>query len=516
IGTIEDLTLNIDFGIPIVQPVQFGTDAGVQRFVEITEDRVLGLPLYNGTPYYYQVAAYAYNPDPEEGLPKTLESFSEILRVIPQEPASDVVIREEPSDVEVKQVITNPELLPSTDRIDIFITNPFELTGDTYRVEFRERATPDTIIAGDDTTIAYYEWNLKNQTTGLPFYENWWTDKTGNNANYNVTDGFLAKVIGNHTAELAQVEFLGPDGARSMVLTGVDWGGGYAINGSGGPGADYGLMFFGSELDPVANADQFATVEVRFSQTETQMAYRYKRPGYAFQDFVEVPFQVWDTDNNVQLNACFVENEGDPTFDGTWDPDDSDLGGREYLFIMRSEYDAGGGLYNGGGDGTAADVLYALWPRLRSGYKFYDDVANGSILKWTWARPATDEYYYEFTPEDPDVSTSKAAGMLGNIRVVPNPYFAKSQYELDQFDHIVKFTNMPRRCTIRVFNLAGDLVRTLEKTDTATSIMEWDLLNENAIPVGSGFYFYHVDAPDIGSTFGRMAVFQSEERLNTF
>ena len=516
IGTIEDLTLNIEFGVPIVQPVQFGTDAGVQRYVEIDEDRVLGLPLYNGTPYYYQVAAYSYNPEPAEGLPKTLESFSEILRIIPQETASDVIIQEEPSEVEVTQVITNSELLPSTDKIDIYITNPFELTGDDYRVEFRERAEPDTIVEGSDTTIAYYEWNLKNHTTGVYFYDEWWTDKTGNNANYNPTEGFLAKVIGNHTAELAEVEFVGPDGARSRVMTAVDWGGQYAINGSGGPGADYGWNFFGSTLDHVENADQFATVEVRFSETETQMAYRYKRPGYEFQDFVEVPFQVWDTDNNVQLNACFVENEGDPTFDGTWAPDDSELGGREYLFLMRSEYDPAGGLYDTENDGTAADVLYAVWPRLRTGYDFYDDVANGSILRFIWARPATDEYYYEFTPADPEFSTAKAEGLLDEIRVVPNPYFAKSQYELDQFDHIVKFTNLPRTCTIRVFNLAGDLVRTLKKTDPSTSIMEWNLLNEKAIPVGSGFYIYHVDAPDIGSTFGRMAVFQSEERLNTF
>jgi hypothetical protein len=519
LAVIEDLDLNIEFGVPIVQPVQFGTDAGIQRFVEITEDKVQGLPLYNGTPYYYQVAAYSYNPEPEEGLPKTLESFSEILRVIPQETASDVIIREEPSDVPVVQHVTSPEVLPTTDRVDIFITNPFELTGDTYRVDFQELAIPDTIVDGTDTTIAYYAWNLKNEATGLYVYEDWWTDKTGNNANYVVTDGFLAKLVGGHEEKvLARVEFVGPDGVRSPALTGVDWGAGYAINGSGGPGADYGINFFDSTLDPVDDKEEFVNVEVRMSQTATQRAYRYDRAaGYAFQDFAEVPFQVWDTDNNLQLNACFVENnEPGYPFNGTWDPDASDVGGREYLFIMKSEYDEAGGLYDDDNFGPEADVLYAVWPRLRSGYDFYNDVANGSILRFVWARPATDQHYFTFTPEDPDFSTAKAEGMLDEIRVVPNPYFAKSQYELDQFDHIVKFTNLPRRCTIRVFNLAGDLVRTLEKTDTETSILEWNLLNEKAIPVGSGFYIFHVDAPDIGSTFGRMAVFQSEERLNTF
>jgi hypothetical protein len=517
IRTIEDESLNLEFGIPLMQPVQFGDDVGVQRFFEITEDKVQGLPLYNGKTYYFQVSAYSYNPEPAEGLPKTLESFSTILRVIPQQTASDVVINQEPSDVEVKQFITNPSLLPSTDRIDIFITDPFALTGDTYRVDFRALDTPDTMISGSDTTIAYYEWNLKNKTTDLYFYDHWFTDKTGDNSNYEVTDGFVAKVIGSHKAELVSVDFLDPFGAPSRALTGVDGGLPFLINGSGGGGVGYGTDFFGSTLDPVANADQFATVEVRFSQTETQKAYRYHRPGYNFLDFVEVPFQVWDTDNNIQLNACFTETEdvGYP-YDGKFDPNSSDDGGREYLFIMRSEYDPAGGIYDDVNQGRTSDVLYAVWPRLRSGYNFDIDVANGSVLKFVWSRPATDEYYYEFTPGSPEISVSKAAGELGKVRVVPNPYFAKSQYELDQFDHIVKFTNLPRKCTVRVFNLAGDLVRTLEKTDVTTSIMEWNLLNENGIPVGSGFYIYHIDAPEIGSTFGRMAVFQSEERLNTF
>jgi hypothetical protein len=75
---------------------------------------------------------------------------------------------------------------------------------------------------------------------------------------------------------------------------------------------------------------------------------------------------------------------------------------------------------------------------------------------------------------------------------------------------------LPRTCTVRIFNLAGDLVRTLEKTDETTSILEWNLLNEKEIPVASGFYIYHVDAPGIGSVYGKMAIFLEKERLNTF
>ena len=70
--------------------------------------------------------------------------------------------------------------------------------------------------------------------------------------------------------------------------------------------------------------------------------------------------------------------------------------------------------------------------------------------------------------------------------------------------------------TVRIFNLAGDLVRTLEKTDGTTSILEWDLQTRNRLPVGSGVYVYHVDAPGVGNTFGRIAVFMEKERLTTY
>jgi hypothetical protein len=102
------------------------------------------------------------------------------------------------------------------------------------------------------------------------------------------------------------------------------------------------------------------------------------------------------------------------------------------------------------------------------------------------------------------------------IRVVPNPYYARSTYELSPFNRIVKFMNMPETATVRIFNLAGQLVRTLRKTDAVSSILEWDLENENRLPVASGVYVYHVDIPGAGSTTGRLVVFMEKERLLTF
>jgi hypothetical protein len=159
------------------------------------------------------------------------------------------------------------------------------------------------------------------------------------------------------------------------------------------------------------------------------------------------------------------------------------------------------------------DNLYVLWLRREAPSSQIED---GSLIRIVWGRASTNNDYFEFVPAAEQFSNAKGKDGLKDIRVVPNPYFAKSSYELDQFHHVVKFSNLPRKCTIRIFNLSGDLVRKLEKTDQNTSVLEWDLYNEAEIPVASGFYVYHVDAPGIGSTFGKMAVFLEKERLNTF
>jgi hypothetical protein len=101
------------------------------------------------------------------------------------------------------------------------------------------------------------------------------------------------------------------------------------------------------------------------------------------------------------------------------------------------------------------------------------------------------------------------------VRAVPNPYFAHSQYELNRFNRVLKFTHLPARCTIRLFDLAGDLVRTIEKNDN-TSQATWDLNTDHGLPIGSGVYIFHIDAPGVGTTTGKVAVFMEKERLNNF
>jgi len=49
-----------------------------------------------------------------------------------------------------------------------------------------------------------------------------------------------------------------------------------------------------------------------------------------------------------------------------------------------------------------------------------------------------------------------------------------------------------------------------------TTFEEWDLTNARGIPVSSGMYIVHIDVPDVGSTFLKLAIFQPEERLDVY
>ncbi|MFH2143083.1 MAG: hypothetical protein ABIJ97_11705, partial [Bacteroidota bacterium] len=107
-------------------------------------------------------------------------------------------------------------------------------------------------------------------------------------------------------------------------------------------------------------------------------------------------------------------------------------------------------------------------------------------------------FYFDLTdlaPTTNDLQTAKDA--LDLIRAVPNPYKGYSEYELNTSESVVKFTNLPQKCTVSVYSIGGTLVRRFEKDDKL-SYIEWDLKNTYAKYISGGVYIIHVNAPGIG------------------
>lgn len=90
-----------------------------------------------------------------------------------------------------------------------------------------------------------------------------------------------------------------------------------------------------------------------------------------------------------------------------------------------------------------------------------------------------------------------AQSALDKIKIVPNPYYAYSEYETNNLDTRVKITNLPEICTITIFNSSGQLVRRLDK-DNPLTFMDWDLKNYKGIPISGGVYVFHIDVPGVG------------------
>ncbi len=104
------------------------------------------------------------------------------------------------------------------------------------------------------------------------------------------------------------------------------------------------------------------------------------------------------------------------------------------------------------------------------------------------------------------ISAAAAGNELKDIRVVPNPYFGRysALVETANQPSVITFNRLPVNCTIRIYSLAGDLIRTIENDD-ADGAETWDLLSSSGQQVASGTYIYHVES-DYGEHLGRFAI----------
>lgn len=149
-------------------------------------------------------------------------------------------------------------------------------------------------------------------------------------------------------------------------------------------------------------------------------------------------------------------------------------------------------------------------------YKNYQ--SNYSALNGSAAPLNNNNPMYSFSFNDLATQTnvnSVATSALDIIQVVPNPYYASSEYESTPLDNRVKIVNLPERCSISIYSLSGSLVRRFEKGD-ATTYVEWDLKNFKNIPIATGLYIIHIKAEGIGERVIQWYGVMRPPQLDTF
>jgi hypothetical protein len=133
-----------------------------------------------------------------------------------------------------------------------------------------------------------------------------------------------------------------------------------------------------------------------------------------------------------------------------------------------------------------------------------------------------DGNWMQFTPTSNKVAAGGKA-LLDAIKVVPNPYLVLNGWDTNRQDKHLMFTHLPTKCTIRIYTLAGDLVKIIYHDGTQNTFSAlggttpvggtggtefWNLLTYNSQLIASGIYLYHVEAPGIGNKIGKFAVIQ--------
>jgi hypothetical protein len=99
------------------------------------------------------------------------------------------------------------------------------------------------------------------------------------------------------------------------------------------------------------------------------------------------------------------------------------------------------------------------------------------------------------------VPGSNAVSEAGKVFVVPNPYYGGAAWDLvpnprDPTGTHVDFMNLPQgEWTIKVYTVAGDLVRSIDNDGTDNiGQVRWDLVSRNGQDVVSGLYLFTVES----------------------
>jgi hypothetical protein len=275
---------------------------------------------------------------------------------------------------------------------------------------------------------------------------------------------------------------------------------------------------------PIYNNSDGSLIRWEEDPSETGRSYF---PGYAV-----------NLETGERLNIIFGEDSYVPSENGNdmiWNPTSVQsngtyvsFGGKHFIYVMGSYqgmntrgyrgpiYDEGveyKNLLTSGGFDKRRVFSQAMWviPALAErGYNLKNGVPPTQVdISINMRKPFTKKASeigdstklpgYTFSTESifNNINETTGKNAVNMINIVPNPYYATSAYESSAIDSRVKITNLPPKATISVYTLNGALVRRIKKDDNETFV-DWDLKNNNRVPIASGFYIIHVDCGDLG------------------
>ncbi|MCP4570540.1 MAG: T9SS type A sorting domain-containing protein [FCB group bacterium] len=433
-ATWGTMVTNPDYSVgPDFYPIARYTEDSFGRLVHAFIDS----NLVNGMEYWYSVVAYDTGTpdlsiDTLENNRLTPETAINTIRVIPR----DDPLGYYTPQASIEHSYTG-DFEASGDGINVYIVDDLSATGDEYRVGFTE-----------DCFQCY--WHLINTTTGDTLLAD--QDQFGGDYGaFPIVEG-LQVVAEYHRepADIYQSEF--------------------AIEGDSAA-----TPLFVQQFSSAAGCSEHFRndIEIRFTGAGS-VAYDYFYFYYDDLDVtIDVPFEVWNTSTNTQVGCWIVDWYGD----GEWTQTDED-----YIILTNFDYDDGDLIRDSFRD-------YLTW--LMAFESTLSPIA-GDVLTVEAAGIYSPEDQFDFSSNK--VVASTAGANLDQIRVVPNPYMGNASWEYSEGERQIQFVNLPDNCTIRIFTLAGELLRTIDHNN-GTGAENWNMLSESGRGIAAGVYLYHIESP---------------------
>ena len=415
--------------------------------------------LINGMVYYYDVIAYDFQPF---ASPRSLENGITGIAVSPRSNVTGL----SPADVLDVEHTSGQ----SDGSVVVEVVDPLAVTGHEYKVVF------------DDSDPSNIVWHLIDETTGATVLENQ-TNQAGDD-NYLVVDGILVRVSGPDFNIKSIVETQNADGPVDPPdNVGWSWNSTQEFYVSTDvSGSDFSRMNWRGYI----GIDDW---EIRFTADGSE--YYDWNTDEKWAD--RAPFEVWnigpgtpdDPSDDLRIQFAIIDDDGS----GGWSPGDR-------IYPWEGEY------YE-----PLPDVAEYSFPAdFHIGRIIFNagEPATGTIVRFITNKPnaSTDVFTFQTTA----AVVSADLVNLDDIKVVPNPYIVRNAWEPSRDYSRIAFTHLPDECTIRIYTLSGDHIRTLEHESAEFDGNEnWDLLTKNNQKIAAGIYIFHVDSP-YGEKIGKFAV----------
>ncbi len=436
--------------------------------------------LVNGIEYWYSITAYDKGDSSFESLESAIGNNLLAVNTVSVIPRSEAIGRTPISPDDVMNLNTgNSNYILNASSIDdeAIVGNEYKTTfGFVPRKEFGDLATQVTVAITDTAATKPYKYSIEFTSASTFNLTNVTLDEVIREG-YGYPTGGRTLLITGHGIRVTMSDSVGtPDDFRPQA------GDVIAIN--------YSMTTVRNNLDSVINQRAYQVGQIQTTTdgillqlVEPDIVKSVSRIGGT--DNVEMSFEVVDA-SLVQEKIYIASVEGNGTVNGSG-----------FVLLSVTETD------------IQLDTLF-------SSDTFTFDGIEGQITFPITTPPAAGNRFSVETikPLQPNIKDSysikikgaqvdpqRVASELIKIRVVPNPYLVSSLYE-PEFGELrreplrqIQFVNLPPECTIYIFTVDADLIKTIEHNAT-NGTETWDLRTEGGRELAAGVYIYVVKTKD--------------------